>query len=60
MTQPKPCPFCKSMTLKAMGKLGVIAWVFCPACRCEGPPAKTRVDAIAKWNAAPRKGDDGD
>ena len=60
MTKPLPCPFCKSGALYAdRSPVDIDArWqVICQGCGATGPLAKTKREAIAKWNAAPREGD---
>ena len=72
VTRPKPCPFCFpeykikpfiEQSCEADDVNDIEVWnVWCnnPKCGAVGPGAPTEAEAIAMWNAAPRKGDDGD
>lgn len=60
MTKPLPCPFCNT---EGYGDIQVTfsqtrvgGWsVRCYGCLAIGPDESTESEAIAKWNAAPRK-----
>lgn len=41
-----PCPFCGCERIQERG----FRRFECPACRAEGPPMKTRAEAITAWN----------
>lgn len=44
-----PCPFCPSGGKPVLGGgLGIFG--VCEVCECQGPPAATEAEAIAKWN----------
>jgi Lar family restriction alleviation protein len=55
MLQLKPCPFCGSVKVENWASRPPKATedvhcVFCHACSCEGPEAKTEEEAARLWN----------
>ena len=51
-----PCPFCNHDDVE-IGEVSISEFaVDCPECRAIGPICGDVMDAIAKWNAAPRRG----
>ena len=51
--QIKPCPFCGSAAQSQQGTPEA-CFVLCNACGASGPSARNEVEAINKWNDAPR------
>lgn len=56
VTNAKPlwCPFCGSESLDdtctGSDSKGTFYFVFCDTCDTEGPPARSKAEAIEKWN----------
>ena len=59
---PLPCPFpgCGGGAQVTFIPSLFLARCVCVRCMARGPACSEEADAVAKWNAAPRKGDDGD
>ena len=53
------CPFCDYDDAE-IGEVSISEFaVDCPECRCIGPICGDVMEAIARWNHAPRRGDVG-
>lgn len=52
----EPCPFCGTLKLSVIGyqQRGLHFLVMCGECRCRGPLAYERAEAIRKWNRKER------
>lgn len=46
----RPCPFCGGMNLQVAENDAGNPAVWCKDCRCEGPEADSKDEAIEKWN----------
>lgn len=61
LAEIKPCPFCDSDNLALQAPdtfyMRKSCWVKCLCCGAFGPIKQSNDDAIAVWNAAPRKDD---
>jgi hypothetical protein len=55
MNEIKPCPACENAEAHVTGYEKLGHWVACPSCVLTGPPKPSAAEAIAAWNALPRR-----
>ena len=63
--RPYACHFCGSLEARVVCRMDYFACqdeahVECLECKARGPVARSAEEAIARWNATPRDGADGD